>query len=62
MTPSTPPILAQMAVVVQSGKPVHQPIAARPAARRSPTRARVPAAEVIVCAMLFSMIEWLAKH
>ena len=60
MTPRMPPI-AQTATVVQYGNPDHQPIITRPGITKM-IADNVPAADAIVCTMLFSTTEWSAKY
>ena len=54
MTPNIPPI-AITATDSQKGKPVHQPTMTRPG-RTKMIALSVPAAEAMVCTMLFSWI------
>ena len=60
MTLRMPPI-AQTATVVQYGNPDHQPIITRPGITKM-IADNVPAADAIVCTMLFSTTEWSAKY
>ena len=53
--------MAQTATVVQYGKPCHQPIMTRPGSTKM-IADRVPAADAIVCTMLFSRMEWSRKY
>lgn len=46
-------------IVIQYGKPVHQPTMIKPGTKMMAER--VPAAEAMVCPMLFSTTVWLAK-
>ena len=51
----------QTATVIQYGKPVHQPIMMRPGSTKM-IAASVPAADAMVCTMLFSRIECPRKY
>ncbi len=59
ITPRMPPT-AHTATVIQYGNPVHQPIIIRPGSTKMIAES-VPAAEAMVCTMLFSTMEWFAK-
>ncbi len=60
MTPSRPPN-PHTATVVQYGNPLHQPIMISAGSTKM-IADRVPAADAMVCTMLFSTIEWFAKN